>query len=118
MLCSQAGPASASMKVLRSVILGGSRNTTEKSAGILLVQADSPMTVSLPKTFGSVCSILSFIQFIVCVLGSRNSPSLKAIEIAAAFSSLSFGIGYHGSSMKRPKVSPFFTCLFEIKPEP
>ncbi|RVW75263.1 putative threonine aspartase [Vitis vinifera] len=60
---SQAGPASACTKVLRSVVQNSSQH------------------------------------------GPQNSPKLKAIEIAASYSSLSFGIGYFGSSMERPKVS-------------
>ncbi|KAL0428903.1 UNVERIFIED_CONTAM: putative threonine aspartase [Sesamum radiatum] len=79
---SQAGPVSACTKVLRSVH-EADQSGSEKSAGVLLVQAETT------------------------AMGSGTSLKLKAVEIAATYTSASFGVGYFGSSMKQPKVLPF-----------
>uniref|UniRef100_A0A1J3I4D6 Putative threonine aspartase n=2 Tax=Noccaea caerulescens TaxID=107243 RepID=A0A1J3I4D6_NOCCA len=80
---SQAGPASAAMKVLRSVMKqdGSESGIADRTAGFLVVQADA--SVDVP--------------------GKR--PELNAVEIAAAYSSQSFGVGYYGNTIKKPKIS-------------
>ncbi|XP_027115133.1 putative threonine aspartase isoform X2 [Coffea arabica] len=78
---SRAGPASACTKVLHGIIQEKSQRMTDISAGILLVEADAPK------------------------LAPGGSPQLKAVEMVAAYTSLSFGIGYFGNNLQRPKVS-------------
>ncbi|KAL3337715.1 hypothetical protein AABB24_030044 [Solanum stoloniferum] len=77
---SQAGPSSACKKVLQT-IQENSQCGVDQSAGFLLVQAEPSRLVG-----GSLAR-------------------LEAVEIAAVYSSSSFGIGYFGSSMDMPKVS-------------
>ncbi|KAJ3693001.1 hypothetical protein LUZ60_012096 [Juncus effusus] len=76
---SEAGPASACMKILRSTVSNNIQKTHDTSAGLLLVQAD--------------------------LKDNEKRNELKAVEIVAAYSSASFGIGYFGNSMDRPKLS-------------
>lgn len=74
---SQTGSADACTQVLQSVMKDSYQNNTETSAGVLIIKADV-----LP-----------------------DSPRLYAVELVAAYTSQSFGIGYFGSCMERPKVS-------------
>ncbi|KAL3618656.1 hypothetical protein CASFOL_037475 [Castilleja foliolosa] len=76
---SESGPIYACSNVLRSVC-EDDRCGSERSAGVLLVQAD------------------------VSSMGPGISTKLKAVEIAAVYTSSSFGVGYFGNSMDRPKV--------------
>lgn len=78
-LLSHAGPGAVCSQVLGSVI--EDNNSNDKSAGILIVQAETHS------------------------MRDGKSRQLKAVEIAAGFTSLSFGIGYFGNSMEQPKVS-------------
>lgn len=78
---SQAGPSATCSNVLESMLEESSRNGSDRSAGVLLVQAEAPS------------------------MGPGSSPQLKSVEIAAGFTTLSFGIGYFSNSMHQPKAS-------------
>ncbi|KAL1213575.1 putative threonine aspartase [Cardamine amara subsp. amara] len=71
----------------------GSKNgTADKTAGVLVVQADAAVAVPEKK------------------------PELNAVEIAAAYSSQqSFGVGYYGSSIEKPKMSKGGVDHFEAR---
>ncbi|KAM0048287.1 putative hydrolase [Helianthus debilis subsp. tardiflorus] len=77
----QAGPGAACSEVLESVIKDSCQRGSDRSAGILLVQAEASS------------------------IGIGSSPQLKSVEIAAGYTTLSFGIGYFGNSMEQPKAS-------------
>lgn len=112
---SQAGPASACTKVLRGVIREESQSTNVIDAGILLVEAEAPKLVSNSKMKSYTILFLTIYSFrfpfsfsLKTSLQLRQDPGdlpkLKAVEIVASYTSLSFGIGYFGNNLQRPKV--------------
>ncbi|KAH9301669.1 hypothetical protein KI387_013252, partial [Taxus chinensis] len=73
------GPTFACAEVLETII-GQSRHLPMPiDAGVLMLQADGTK------------------------VDASNFEQLKSVELVAAYSSLSFGLGYFGSSMDRPK---------------
>lgn len=77
---SQSGPACACTEVLESIIDQNRHLCMPNDAGVLLLQTDTAKD-------------------------ARNPQELRAVELVAAYSSLSFGVGYFGNSMDKPKVS-------------
>lgn len=104
------------MEVLHSVMQqeGSKSGTIDKTAGVLVVQVDASVAVSpkFRRTFSAFCYLLvrhlthsDCSDFTLKVPGDR--PELNAVEIGAPYSSLSFGVGYYGNSMEKPKVWPY-----------
>ena len=103
MFRSQSGPVSACMKILRSLIHSSSKKSHDTGGGVLLLQADTVKVCiqlyCLSLSHYMARSMIFFLQI------AENLSSLKAVEVVAAYSSSSFGVGYFGSFMDRPKVS-------------
>lgn len=104
---SQSGPASACIKVLRSVVQSSRQNSHDTGAGLLLVQADTLKVLTFAR---ELIPILDYFQktwsyVVLFYQVAEKLTVLKAVEVVAAYSSSSFGVGYFGSSMDRPKVN-------------
>ncbi|XP_057817640.2 putative threonine aspartase isoform X3 [Cryptomeria japonica] len=78
---SQSGPIFGCVEVLETIIDQGRHLSMPIDAGVLMLQA---------------CNT---------TVDASNFEQLKAVELAVAYSSLSFGVGYFGSSMDQPKAS-------------